>query len=123
MRAAHRVGTISFDPSATLNPFIAAAPNYAGMDFDPDSGRFLFYHAGETGTVYAITPNAGTQWDISVLPTTGMPAAGPASRSGIQKRFLHVPALRGFVRLPQRSSNLWFLRVAELDRLFGSGLA
>ena len=113
--------TITFSPGAALDRFIAAQPNYAGMDFDPNSGRFLFYHAGETGTVYAITPNAGTQWDISVLPTTGTPTAGPPSGSGIQKRFLYVPALRGFVLLPQRSSNLWFLRVAALDQLFGSG--
>ncbi len=114
-------GAVTFNPSPALDQFIAAQPNYAGMDFDPHAGRFLFYHAGETGKVYTITPRTGTVWDLGVLPTTGMPSPGPSSGSGIQKRFLHVPALRGFVLLPQRSSTLWFLRTAPLDGLFGDG--
>jgi hypothetical protein len=112
---------ITFAPGAALDQFTAAQPNYAGMDFDPIAGRFLFYHAGETGKVYTIAPNAGTQWDLGVLATTGLPSPGPASGSGVQKRFQYVPALRGFVLLPQRSSTLWFLRTAPLDGLFGNG--
>jgi transposase len=65
---------------------------------------------GERGKVYVITPAAAATWSISVLPTTGLPDAAPASGSGINKRFRYLPTLDGFVLLPQRTSSLYFLR-------------
>lgn len=101
---------ITFSPSQALTEFTAAQPTYAGMDFDAANDRFLFYHGGERGKVYVITPNDTTTWTMSVLPTTGLPAATPSSGAGINKRFRSLPTLDGFVLLPQRSANLFFLR-------------
>lgn len=101
---------ITLEPSAALTEFIAAAPTYSGMDFDAANDRFLFYSGGETGKVYAIAPNDTTTWSISVLATTGMPTMAPSSGSGINKRFRYLPTLGGFVLMPTRTSNLWFLR-------------
>jgi hypothetical protein len=98
---------ITFNPSQALTELIAAQPTYAGMDYDAANDRFLFYSGVETGKVYAITPNAGTVWDLSVLPVTGMPT--PAVGAGINKRFRYLPTLGGFVLLTARSSNLFFL--------------
>jgi hypothetical protein len=100
---------ISFDPSAALTEFTTAQPNYAGMDYDAANDRFLFYWGGETGKVYVITPNATNTWSMSVLATTGMPAATPPSGSGINKRFRFLPTLGGFVLLPRAGANLFFL--------------
>lgn len=112
---------VAFEPSAALSAFIAAAPAYAGMDFDPLLNRFCFYHHGETGRVYTATPGAGAAWRMDLLPTVGTPAGGPPSGSGIQRRFLYVPALRGFVLLARAAADLWFLPTADLDLVFGNG--
>lgn len=103
---------VTINASAAYTAWLVAAPAYAAMDYDPDNDRFLFYHGGETGKVYSITPNSGTAWDMSVLATTGTPATTPASGAGINKRFQYLPNLKGFVMLPKSSSNLWFLRTA-----------
>lgn len=99
---------ITFNPSTALTEFMTAQPTYAGMDYDAANDRFLFTHHAERGKVYVVTPNATTTWDLSVLPTTGMPAV--TSGAGINKRFRFLPTLGGFVLLPSRSSNLYFLR-------------
>lgn len=99
---------ITFNPSTALTEFMTAQPTYAGMDYDSANDRFLFTHHAERGKVYVVTPNATTTWDLSVLPTTGMPAV--TSGAGINKRFRFLPTLGGFVLLPSRSSNLFFLR-------------
>jgi hypothetical protein len=112
---------VAFEPSAALSAFIAAAPTYAGMDFDPLLNRFCFYHHGESGRVYTATPGTGAAWRMDLLPTLGTPAAGPPSGSGIQRRFLYVPALRGFVLLARAAADLWFLPTADLDLVFGNG--
>lgn len=103
---------VTFNSSAALTALIAAQPTYAAMDYDPLLDKFLFYHGGEPGKVYTITPNAGTAWDMGVLTTSGTPALTPAGGSGINKRFVYVPAYKGVVLLPQASSNLYFLRTA-----------
>ena len=101
---------ITINASSAYTAWLAAAPAYAALDYDADNDRFLFYHGGETGKVYVITPSSGTTWDMSVLSTTGTPAATPGA--GINKRFLYVPNLKGFVLMPSSSANLWFLRTA-----------
>jgi len=103
---------ITFNSSAALTALIVAEPTYAAMDYEPTLDKFLFYHGGETGKVYTITPNASAVWDIGVLSTSGTPASAPTSGSGINRRFVYVPAYKGFVLLPQASSNLYFLRTA-----------
>ncbi|RTL44440.1 MAG: hypothetical protein EKK53_07460 [Burkholderiales bacterium] len=106
---------VSFNASAALSQFQADQPAYAGMDYDPDGDRFLFYAGAgaAAGRVYVVKPGDGNVWDISVLNTgtTKVPAS-PASGSGINSRLRYVPALRGFVLLAQASANLYFLRTA-----------
>lgn len=104
--------TITINASAAYTAWLAATPTYAALDYDPLLDKFLFYHGGETGKVYTITPNAGATWDMSVLSTSGTPDTAPASGAGINRRFCYVPALKGFVLLPKASSNLYFLRTA-----------
>lgn len=58
---------------------------------------------------------------MDLLPTIGRPAAGPSSGSGIQRRFLYVPALRGSVLLARAAADLRFLPMADLDLVFGNG--
>ncbi|MBE5316561.1 MAG: hypothetical protein H4O13_14305 [Xanthomonadales bacterium] len=113
-------GAVSFENNAALAAFIAAAPTYAGMDFDPTLDRFCFYHHGEAGRVYTAAPGTGAAWRMDLLPTSGTPAAGPPSGSGIQRRFLYVPALRGFVLLARAAAELWFLPTADLDHVFAN---
>lgn len=105
--------SIKFNPSAALDSFIADKPSYAGMDYDPDNDRFLFYCGQGTaaGRVYVVTPNATTTWDMSLLATSGkLPPATPGA--GVNSRFRYVPALRGFVMLPSATTNLFFIRTA-----------
>jgi hypothetical protein len=80
------------------------------MDYDAANDHFLFYHGGERGKVYVITPDTSTTWSMSVLPTVGLPDPTPASGAGVNKRFRALPTLDGFVLLPQRSAELFFLR-------------
>ncbi len=101
---------ITLAPSAALDEFVAAQPTYAGMDYDAAHDHFLFYHGGERGKVYVITPTTSATWTIGVLPTVDLPEATPSSGSGINKRFRYLPTLDGFVLAPQRTSNLYFLR-------------
>lgn len=102
--------TITINASAAYTAWLAATPSYAGMDYDAANDHFLFYHGAETGKVYVITPNSGTAWDMSVLTTSGTPAATPASGAGINKRFQYVPRLSGFILQPRRDANLWYMR-------------
>lgn len=104
---------ISFNASAALTQLKADKPTYSAMDYDPENDRFLFYcgQGAGAGRIYVIKPNAGTIWDISFLQTTGkLPPATPSS--GVQNRFRYVPALRGFLLMPNASSNLFFIRTA-----------
>jgi len=107
--------TISFNSSAALTQFIADAPTYSGMDYDSFNDNFLFYcgQGSGAGRIYKITKNGTTTWDISILSLGGgssTPGASPAA--GVNKRFQYVPAYKGFVMLPQSSSNLYFIRTA-----------
>jgi hypothetical protein len=105
--------TITFNAGAALTQFIADAPSYAGMDYDAANDRFLFYdgRGSAAGRVYAITPNSGNVWDMSILTVTG--AAPPATVSaGTNGRFRYVPALGGFIVMPRVDANIYFLRTA-----------
>jgi hypothetical protein len=97
-----------------LNQFIADAPTYAAMDYDPINDRFLFYcgQGAGAGRIYAVKPNAGNVWDISVLQLTGSTRPPATPGAGVHSRFTYVPALRGFILLPLASSNLYFIRTA-----------
>lgn len=105
--------SITFNASAALSQFQADQPAYAGMDYDSANDRFLFYDGvgQKAGRVYAVTPNSGSTWDISILSVSGVTPAATVS-AGINGRFRYVPALKGFVMHPHASANLYFLRTA-----------
>lgn len=105
--------SIKLNPSAALSSIQAEQPTYAGMDYDVSNDRFLFYcgQGVNGGKIYVVKPNAGTTWDISILPVTGkMPPATQAD--GVHTRFRYIPALKGFVLMPNGNSNLFFIRTA-----------
>jgi hypothetical protein len=106
--------TVTFKPGVAVDTFNAEQPAYAGMDYDVVNDRFLFYcgREGAAGRVYAIKPNAGNVWDMSLLPLVGAtrpPATPPA---GVHSRFRYIPSLRGFLLMPDGKSNLYFLRTS-----------
>lgn len=106
---------VTFNPSAALTQWLAEKPSYAGMDYDPDGDRFLFYSGVDTaaGRVYVIKPADGNVWDMSLLGGGSLKVAGsPEGGAGINSRLRYVPALRGFVLLARGTSNLYFLRTA-----------
>jgi hypothetical protein len=105
--------SVTFKPSVALDSFLVDKPNYAAMDYDPDNDRFLFYcgQGAGAGRVYVVTPNAGTNWDMGFLATTGnLPPA--TLGDGVHNRFRYVPALKGFLLMPKATSNLFFIRTA-----------
>jgi hypothetical protein len=106
--------SIGFRPGAALDSFIADRPTYAGMDYDPDNDRFLFYCGQLTGAgrIYVVTPNAGTTWDMSILSLSGSKLPPPTPDAGVHNRFRYVPALKGFLLMPSATSNLFFIRTA-----------
>ncbi|MBV8035935.1 hypothetical protein [Roseateles sp.] len=106
---------VSFNASSALTEWEAEKPMYAGMDYDVDNDRFLFYagRGSAAGRVYVITPNDGNVWDMSMLDTdAGSVKMVATVDAGLQNRLRYVPALRGFVLLARSSSNLYFLRTA-----------
>jgi hypothetical protein len=104
--------SIELNPSAALTSIQAEQPTYAGMDYDVSNDRFLFYSGQASGgKIYVVKPNAGTTWDISILPVSGkMPPA--TQGDGVHTRFRYVPALKGFLLMPNGNSNLFFIRTA-----------
>lgn len=103
---------ITFNSSSAYTSWLADTPQYSSMDYDPINDRFLFIDGspGVAGKVYAITPNSGSVWDMS-LPTFTGSAPGVNGSAGAPGRLRYVSALKGFVYLPQASSNLFFLRI------------
>lgn len=104
---------ITFNSSAAYTAWQSLAPQYAAMDYDPQNDRFLFYdgRTAASKVVYVITPNSGTTWDMSTQTMTGT-APGYSGGDGVVGRLKYIADLKGFVMLPQASSNLFFFRVA-----------
>ncbi len=105
---------ITLAPGPGLDALTAQTPTYAAMAHDPNSGDHYFYEGyHEPGRVLAVTPRSSGEWPVRVLSlssSAGTPP--PCLGSGIQNRFQYVAVLKGFVLLPQASSELWFFRVA-----------
>lgn len=116
VRAIKQDGTtqtqITFNASGALTQFAADAPNYAGMGYDPENDRFLFFSNSAPTRVYVITPNAGSIWDMSILPLGGGSVSIAANGPPLLNKFQYVPQLRGFVCMPNADRNLLFLRTA-----------
>lgn len=108
---------ITFKPSSAYDTFLAEAPPYAAMDYDPENDRFLFYSGlgAAAGRVYVIKPSStSNEWEMSLLQTTANSVKPPPSMSaGINSNFKYVPRLKGFILLPKSSENLYFLKTAQ----------
>ena len=108
---------VTFNPGTAIGQFTNDAPVYAGMDYDPDHDRFLFYSGigkQDAGRIYVITPNDGNLWDMALFilgPGSVLPPA--AGGSGINNRFRYLPQLKGFVLLAGVNSDLWFIRTGK----------
>ena len=106
---------VTFNPSTALAQFLADAPAYSGMDYDPANDRYLFYcgQGAGAGRIYVITPNNTNVWDMSLFNLASgsltPPDPGPG---GVNNRFRYVPSLGGFVLVANGSSDLYFLRTA-----------
>ena len=106
---------VTFNPSTALTKWLAEKPIYAGMDYDADNDRILFYsgQGAAAGQVYVIQPNDGNTWDMSLLsPAAGSVKIAATSEGGLHNRLRYIPALRGFVLLARGTANLYFLRTA-----------
>jgi hypothetical protein len=104
---------VTIAPSAAYSQFQQEQPAYASMDYDPDQDRFLFYagHGSGAGRVYVIQPNATDTWDMSLFQVGPGSATVPETPGGgIQNRFRYVPQFKGFMLLPNRMDNIFFLR-------------
>lgn len=101
---------ITFNSSSALTAFTAASPDYAGMQYCPLDEKFYFMNGAAPNTLYVITPNSGTTWDMDTLTVGGETV--PSVAFSLCKRFLWVPQLSGFVVQTASASNLHFLRMA-----------
>ncbi|WP_091876848.1 hypothetical protein [Massilia yuzhufengensis] len=105
---------VTFNASAAYTQFLADKSPYAGMAYDPDNDRFLWYSGvgSAAGRVYVITPNSGGVWDMSILAGAGTLPASPAGGSGLNGRIHYIPALKCIICLPKAADNIYFLRTA-----------
>jgi hypothetical protein len=117
----NREFAVQIRASTTRSEWESERHAYAGMDYDPINDRFLFYSGQvrdangvptglRSGKVYVVKPNNTDIWDMSLLSLAGTVPTETVG-AGINGRFKYVPRLKGFVLLPQRTSNLWFFRV------------
>lgn len=100
---------ITFNASAAVTAFLAAAPTYAAMEFCPLDGKYYFTTNSTLNNMFAVTPNAGTVWDMSRLAVGG---SSIGSATPLCKKLLWVPNLNGFVVLPDKAQTLYFMRMA-----------
>jgi hypothetical protein len=107
--------TVMFNSSPALTQFQADSPTYAGMDYDADNDRFLFYcgQGSGAGRIYVIKPNGTNVWDMSLLSLGGNSVVPQSvDGAGVLSRFRYVPALKGFLLLGPRQANMYFIRTA-----------
>ena len=103
---------LTFNLSPAVTQFIADTPAYAAMAYDPVNDFFLFYSGFAAGRIYKIIPNSSNIWDMEIFAYGPGSVTPIASVAGTNSRFSYVPALKGFVLLPSRASNLQFMRTA-----------
>lgn len=115
MRAVKQNGTtqtaITFNSiGGAYEAWLAQAPQYACMCYDAANDRFLFMGTG-AATIYVITPNSGTTWDMSTLSASGTAPTAPPS-SGVPSRMHYIPEYQTVVLILNDSDNIYYLKVA-----------
>ncbi len=107
---------LTFKPGKALEQFRKEAPVYAGMDYDPDNDRFLFYSGidAAAGRIYVIHPGDGNEWDMELF-TFGSGSTPPPSvgGAGTNNRFRYLPKFKGFVLLAKVTVDLYFIRTSD----------
>ena len=105
---------VTTKPGEALEQFKKDKPVYAGMDYDPEGDRFLFYsglNKEDAGRIYAIKPSDGNEWEMSILALgPGSKNPPPVGGAGINNRFRYAPGLKGFVLLANGKADLYFIR-------------
>jgi hypothetical protein len=115
---------ITFNASSALTQFRIDCPGYAGMCYDPINACYYHYNGRDikigsvsipstAGRLYKITPNVTDVWDISIVTQGSGSVAPPVTATGgINSRIAYIPALKGVVIQPTRSSGLYFMRTS-----------
>jgi hypothetical protein len=109
---------VTFVANDAFEQFKKEKPVYAGMLYDPDQDRFLFYsgQGPAAGRIYVVKPSDANVWEMSVFTLgPGNVNPPPAPGSGINNRFQYVPSLKGVVLLNNNNDPLYFLRLAPLN--------
>lgn len=104
---------VTFNSSAAYTQFLAEAQSslpdsggvcvgQAGMCYDTINNCFYWYsgQAGRENHIYKITPNVGSNWDMSLMSLTGVTMES-ALGSGINGRIKYFPLLKGIVLSPE----------------------
>lgn len=108
--------TLSGSAAATLAATPTPSDDSTAVTYDPLLDKFYMFRADEGGNkVYVITPNSGTNWDISLM-TQGAGTVAPITTGFTYNRFRYVPSLKGLVYFPADSANPsqngYFMRTA-----------
>jgi hypothetical protein len=106
--------TITFNSSAALTAFNAAKPAYGWMTYCNANGKYYYADPENLMTLYVITPNGGTAWDMALLTLGGatVTGAGSVGNKTLTKRFHWLPTHQCFVIQNSRLSNLHFFTLA-----------
>ncbi len=109
---------ITFNSSSAYTAWLALQAQYQAVEYDRPNDCFWVYPPinatsgfdGNGGTtVYKVTPNGTTVWDISVQSVTGAP---PAATVSSLSRFRAVPELGGFVCMPGGAVPMAFFKTS-----------
>ncbi len=107
---------VTFNPGTALEQLKKDKPVYAGMDYDPDNDRFLFYCGigAAAGRIYVIKPNDGNVWDMDLYAfAPGSKPPPPTGEAGTNNRFRYLPRFKGFVLLANAAADLCFIRTSD----------
>ncbi len=109
---------IGFNASAAWSDFQARAGDFVltALSYDAFHDCFYFYNGdsygitGQTQKVYRIRPNAGTIWDMDILPISGGLVPGTAGDSGVLTKFKYVQRLNALV-LVVPGQDVYYMRL------------
>jgi hypothetical protein len=108
---------IGFKDSAAYRDFQSRLLDFLGstLVYDADSDCYYFFNGGAEGAhkVYRVLPNTSDQWDMDLLPVTGLPPGLSISLAvgGVNTKFFYVRRWRTCILVvPNRE--VYFLRVA-----------
>lgn len=100
--------SVSFGGLGTAG-FLLQAGDYPGVDYDDANDAYVTAGNSGAGVVELTTCTAGGL----VVANPAVTGTKPANKnSGINRGFLYVPALKGFVLVNKFSENVKFIRTA-----------